>query len=282
MATKLGTNNDNHIEGTGENDYLKGLGGDDHLRGGGGADHLDGGAGYDYALYQDSTVGVVVNLQTGRGYGGTAEGDTLVNIEGVVGSDHTDVLFGNDGDNLLLGLLGNDVLYGLDGDDLICGDHDGIDLGGDDALKGGGGDDTLIGVVGDDYLNGGAGRDQMYGDLRDGDAVPDAVPGADIFAWWYTEDTGTTEAAADVVYDFGFAEGDRIDLNHIDADVYAAGGQAFTFVGTDAFSGTPGEVRYYHSGGNTYLEIQTGMSVDVEGVIRLVGIHTPEASWFVL
>ena len=66
------------------------------------------------------------------------------------------------------------------------------------------------------------------------------------------------------------------------SNVYAAGNQAFTFIGNAAFSGAPGEVRYYQAGGNTYLQMQTGTSVDIEGVIRLDGIHTPEASWFVL
>ena len=85
-----------------------------------------------------------------------------------------------------------------------------------------------------------------------------------------------------MITDFNFAEGDRIDLCGIDADVYAAGNQAFTFIGAAAFSGTPGEINYYHSGGNTYIQLQTGTSADVEGVIRLDGIVTPEASWFVL
>ena len=71
-------------------------------------------------------------------------------------------------------------------------------------------------------------------------------------------------------------------MSAIDADVYAAGNQAFTFVGTGAFSGRPGEIRFYHSGGNTYIEMQIGTSVDIEGVIRLDGVHTPQADWFLL
>ena len=83
-----------------------------------------------------------------------------------------------------------------------------------------------------------------------------------------------------MVWDFNRIQGDLIDLNAIDADVYTPGNQDFTFIGTAAFSGTPGEVRYYHSGGSTYIEMQTGTSVDVEGVIRLDGIYAPTASWF--
>jgi serralysin len=90
-------------------------------------------------------------------------------------------------------------------------------------------------------------------------------------------------ATADVITDFSFAELDLIDLSLIDADVYAAGNQAFRFIGTEAFSGTPGEINYYiDSRGDTVIQLQTGMDADVEGVIRLVGFHGPEASWFVL
>jgi hypothetical protein len=52
----------------------------------GGADRLDGGTGVDTVIYGDSNVGVGVNLATGYGYGGTAEGDTLIGIENVLGS----------------------------------------------------------------------------------------------------------------------------------------------------------------------------------------------------
>src|SRR5215211_4781612 len=75
---------------------------------------------------------------------------------------------------------------------------------------------------------------------------------------------------------------DAIDLSQIDSNVYASGNQAFNFIGTAAFSGKPGEVRYYHSGSNTYIEMQTGASVDIEGAIRLDGIHTPNVTWFSL
>jgi hypothetical protein len=84
---------------------------------------------------------------------------------------------------------------------------------------------------------------------------------------------------------------DKIDVSGIDAKT-GPGNQAFTFIGTAAFTlnlstpentdVVPGEIRYYHAGGNTYIEMQTGTAVDVEGVIRLDGIGTPTAGWFVL
>jgi Ca2+-binding RTX toxin-like protein len=264
----------NALYGLGGNDWLVGHGGGDTLDGGNGedalfggvgADHLDGGPGQDEASYQSSAAGVIVKLVIGQGFGGEAEGDRLVSIENLTGSSFDDVLMGNSADNQFIGGPGADTLYGLEGADYL----DGSD--GPDQLFGGAGDDVFAGRDGDDLLNGGPGIDLMYGG-----------PGADTFVWTIAEDTGVTRSSADIVYDFNFAEGDRVYLGAIDADAYTHGDQAFRFIGTAAFSGTPGELRYYHSGGSTYIELQTGTSPDVEGVIRLDGIHTPEASWFVL
>jgi Ca2+-binding RTX toxin-like protein len=113
--------------------------------GGGGADRIDGGTGNDTVFYSDSNVGVTVNLATGQGFGGTADGDTLVNVENVWGSSFNDVLIGDDfHNNTLVGLGGNDILKGGGGSDTLEGDD------GDDTLKGGGGADTLIGGSGND------------------------------------------------------------------------------------------------------------------------------------
>jgi Ca2+-binding RTX toxin-like protein len=125
-------------------DTIYGDGGNDSLWGGDDADHLDGGAGIDTAFYLDSLTGVVVDLLWGTGDGGTAEGDTLVNIENLIGSDYDDLLFGNDAGNALYGQGGADFLSGgLDNDNL----YGGI---GDDSLKGGGGADHLSGGSGVD------------------------------------------------------------------------------------------------------------------------------------
>src|SRR5688572_22366108 len=81
-----GSAGDNTIWGHGGTDNIWGKGGDDILIGGEGADKLDGGADIDMAKYTDSDEGVVVSLLTGKGAGGTAEGDTLTNIENLWGS----------------------------------------------------------------------------------------------------------------------------------------------------------------------------------------------------
>jgi serralysin len=271
------------IYGYAGDDTIFGLGGNDLILGGRGADTIDGGAGIDTVNYTDSAEGVMASLVTGDGFGGTAEGDSLLDIENLAGSYHADTLVGDESNNVLYGVDGNDLLNGGGGVDTLYGDFGNDTLkggGGADAIWGGPGNDTLWGMDGDDTLRGesgvdtiygGAGRDHLYGGNN-----------ADVFRWDATNETGVTAATADRIHDFDRLEGDEFNFIAIDADVYAPGNQAFSFIGTIAFSGTPGEIRYYHSGGYTYIEMQTGTSVDVEGVIRLNGIHDPEANWFLL
>jgi Ca2+-binding RTX toxin-like protein len=156
-----GTNAADTLYGTSGAESIFGYGGNDTLKGFGGADHLDGGSGIDTAFYGDSTVGVAVNLATGRGYGGSAEGDTFVSVENVYGSYHNDTLTGNDGNNELYGLNGNDILKGG---------------GGDDGLAGGDGDDILKGGGGSDYLDGGAGIDTADYSMASTHVIADLRP----------------------------------------------------------------------------------------------------------
>jgi len=135
-----GNDSDNILSGEAGNDTLNGGGGNDKLIGGVGSDLLDGGTGSDIASYSTSSAGVIVNLVTGQATGGDAEGDRLVSIENLEGSNSTDSLTGDNQDNYMWGLGGNDTLNGLNGDDKMFG---------------GGGDDKLIGGTGADLLNGG-------------------------------------------------------------------------------------------------------------------------------
>src|SRR6185369_7278244 len=74
-----------HLFGGGGADYLYGSAGMDFLTGGSGADYLSGGTGDDWAYYE-GTTGIVVDLESGHGYGGDASGDTLISIENVRGT----------------------------------------------------------------------------------------------------------------------------------------------------------------------------------------------------
>ena len=147
---------------------LEGRAGDDVLEGGAGADTLDGGPGDDYAYYLDSGVGVLVRLHNARAVKyGEAEGDTLIDIEHLVGSEHNDILAGDGEDNILEGRNGDDVLYGgpAGGDDEMYGGN------GDDRIFGGKGNDILTGGEGNDYLKGGPGEDTFIIDGDDMDVL---------------------------------------------------------------------------------------------------------------
>jgi hypothetical protein len=83
------------IHGGNGDDFIEGGDGYDVIEGGSGADVIDGGDGHDYTTYWHSSAGVTVSLATGVGSGGDAEGDTLISIESLYGSNFDDHLTGN-------------------------------------------------------------------------------------------------------------------------------------------------------------------------------------------
>ncbi|PTV94963.1 Ca2+-binding RTX toxin-like protein [Rhodobacter aestuarii] len=194
-----GNSSANMLDGGAGNDTLYGGAGDDTLNGGAGADQLDGGTGMDYVDYTDSDAGVNVNLASGSGTGGDAQGDTLGGIDGIYGSDYddtligfdladysdseyafTNVFYGNGGNDYIDGAGADDSLYGGTGNDTVLGGwgNDLVDGGeGDDSLDGGDGNDTVLGGAGDDTLNGGAGDD--YLDAGTGSATINGGAGSD-------------------------------------------------------------------------------------------------------
>ena len=163
---------------------------------------------------------------------GVALGDTYSGFENVVGSKTgANVLTGDGVANVLTGGDGKDTLSGQAGADTLNG---GL---GDDILLGGTGDDTLNGGEGIDRLTGGIGKDTMIGGL-----------GADVFIFGPADFSGITSGTADFLGDFNRASGDRIDLALIDAKTATTANEAFTFIGTAAFSGVAGELRYFTYG----------------------------------
>jgi Ca2+-binding RTX toxin-like protein len=109
------------FSGTDEVNILNGEGGNDTLRGRGGADTLNGGTGNDTATYDDSAAAVDVDLQRSTQSGGDAQGDRLISIENVTGSNSSDRLRGTDADNILNGNGGSDIIEGRGGADTING-----------------------------------------------------------------------------------------------------------------------------------------------------------------
>ena len=133
----------NVIRGNDGEDMLFGNAGNDSLYGDDGGDVIDGGEGTDWANYRHSHEGVEVNLQTGTTAGGEAEGDTLISIERLIGSNHDDTFVGDDAKNYLRGFNGSDDLNGQAGSDSLRGDK------GNDTLTGGEGRDVFIFSAGD-------------------------------------------------------------------------------------------------------------------------------------
>lgn len=175
----------NRLEGRTGNDVLSGLDGDDRLLGGYGADILNGGNGNDIADYHWSDTGISVDISTGIGLGGEAEGDQLISIEYVSGSDYNDALTGDDGVNRL---------WGMDGDD-----H----------LRGNDGNDRLDGGLGADILDGGQGTDIAdYSNAGDGVALSLATGGV------AGEAAGDRFISIETVYGSQFADGIAGDDNN--------------------------------------------------------------------
>ncbi len=101
-----------------------------------------------------------------------------------------------------------------------------------------------------DTLTGGAGADAIYGG-GGGDALR-GNGGADVFRYDNLSDSnGTTDATRDRILDF--ASGiDRIDLSRIDA-ITGGADDAFTFIGTAAFSNVAGQLRYAAAGAGIFI-----------------------------
>ncbi|WP_156680810.1 cellulase family glycosylhydrolase [Sphingomonas profundi] len=222
-----GGDGDDILYGMDGNDSLKGGLGNDRLYGGTGNDSLDGGAGADTLYggtgddiyYVDDVNDKVVELlnegndqvrSTAASYTLSANVETLIlngtgDIAGT-GNELANTITGNAGDNVIRGMGGNDKLDGGAGNDRI---------------DGGEGDDTIIGGLGQDWLTGGTGKD--------------------VFRFATIEDS--TVRAPDTITDF-LSGTDRIDLSGIDASASKTGNQAFTLIGTGAFTHVEGQLRY--------------------------------------
>ena len=201
----------------------------------------------------DFDLGTVAEVENLRLLGTAADG---------AGNALDNLLTGNFRDNTLNGLGGNDTLNGGVGNDNLRGDIGDDSLnggGGDDNLRGGTGADTLDGGNGEDVLTGGAGRDQMRGGAD-----------ADTFAFRALVDSGVGSTARDIIS--GFETGlDLIDLTRIDANAGLNGNQAFTFIGTGAFTNVAGQLRAVH-GANSVLRADVNGDGVVDFELQLTAI----------
>lgn len=178
------------------------------FRGGAGADHIDGGAGLDKASYAYSSAAVDVDLtRSGPQSGGDAEGDVLVNIENLQGSDFADRLVGNAERNTISGGKGADYIDGGEGRDFV--DYRGstavnVDLNRATQIGGHAQGDQLVSIENvrgssfHDVLIGTTGGNELLGD--EGNDVIDGGGGNDILKGMNGDDVVTTHSQ-------GFADG---------------------------------------------------------------------------
>jgi VCBS repeat-containing protein len=125
VSALIGDANANTLVGTAADETLQGLGGNDKLQGNGGNDIIDGGQGFDRAVYTDAASAITVNLAAGTVTGGSGS-DTLIGIEGIVGSSYDDII----------------NTAGFSGDTGIAGNPIGLN-----EIEGGGGNDTITSAV---------------------------------------------------------------------------------------------------------------------------------------
>jgi Ca2+-binding RTX toxin-like protein len=187
IATDLGVSvatwngHDSFVGGAGADDFSGGTG-DNTILGNAGADTLSAGAGF-------NTI-----------FGGDGNDSILT------GADHN-VVNGNKGDDTVIGSSNvGDWLLGGQGNDFIdaTASHGHNILNGnlgDDTVFAGVGGDSLRGGQGDDQINGGVGADWLSGDLGNNTLI--GGQGADTFH---------AAAGHDVVTDFNYAEGDRVQI----------------------------------------------------------------------
>ncbi|HTV66966.1 MAG TPA: M10 family metallopeptidase C-terminal domain-containing protein, partial [Rhizobiaceae bacterium] len=111
-----------------------------------------------------------------------------------------------------------------------------------------------------DRLTGGLGIDKLTGGT-----------GADRFIFNAVTESRSS-SGRDTIEDFSRAQGDKIQLTAIDANTKLAGNQAFTFIGTAAFSGKAGELRFVKSGTDThiYADINGDKLIDMHIISNVV------------
>ena len=236
-----------HLTGSAHDDTLIGHAGDNVLEGGDGGDTLDGGDGIDTASYAGSASRVDVRLSGTVVNHGDATGDTLTNIENLIGSAHNDILVGNGQSNVLTGMVGNDLLWASSGDDLLTGGP------GADRLVGGAGNDTAS------YAGSPEGVTVRLHSLSaaNGDAQGDSFPYTVDVAYTDADGLEQTETLPDVEHLIGSTHNDILAGDRRDNDLDGGAGNDTLYGGPgggdDVMAGGLGNDRLFGGQGNDTL-----------------------------
>ena len=272
---------------------LTGNAGDNVLSGGAGADTMIGGLGNDTYVVDVATDVVTEALNAGIDLvqssvtytlGANAENLTLTGTTAVNGTGNAldNVLTGNSAANVLTGGAGNDIYVVGTGDTTVEAASAGIDtvqsavswtlakdvenltLTGSAAVNGTGNTLTniLIGNAGANVITGGLGADTLTGGA-----------GADTFVLASLTDSKVGIGGRDIITDF-LSGIDKISFSGIDANTAVTGDQAFAFIGTSAFSGAAGQLRYGLVSGYTVVEGDVNGDMVADFQLQLTGSQT--------
>ncbi|WP_064708958.1 beta strand repeat-containing protein [Rhizobium bangladeshense] len=255
-----------------------GSGGSDTFVGNGTTVTFNGTSGFDIIDYSTSTEAVTVTLGAAGvitvGSGGDAEGNSLINIERVIGTAFADTLASSTAGHSLVGGAGDDIYFvGSQGVDIVEAVGGGTDEirtslntyvmafanverltftgtgavdvtgnGADNIITGGTGNDTLFGGIGTDVLVGGIGNDVLIGGADADQLIGGA--GMDIASYGNTP-TGVTINLKTGVHG-GDAAGDIFDsieafAGSTGSDTFVGNGTTITF---DAGAGVLDTIDY--------------------------------------
>jgi Ca2+-binding RTX toxin-like protein len=260
-ANRLRAGEDLTFDGSAETD------GSFFIYGGAGTDILFGGANNDVFLFgawgQWNPADVVVGgsgidqLALRGNYSLTFGAGQLFGIENIGLLSAHDTRFGALGSSysydltMVDGNVASGVQMVVDGAKLRVAEFfrfDGsAELDGSFRVFGGLVDDTIIASRNNDFLQGNGGIDSLTGG-----------EGADTFRYLSASDSAL--GAADRILDFTPGT-DKIDLSRIDSNSHSAGDQAFSWIGSNAFTGSgaasAGELRAFQSGASWFVEGDT-------------------------
>jgi Ca2+-binding RTX toxin-like protein len=307
-----GIGNDKLVGEAGD-DYLLGGDGNDSIYGGDGDDSIDGGLGNN--LIESGNGKNIIVTGDGKNTIEGGNGDDIVTTG--FGDDYIRVSYGNNivnsgngnddinGVGIINAGSGNDtvstsgkssIAHGESGNDSMSGDADTSIYGdeGDDNLNtyygsayGGDGNDIisirwstgggfLQGDAGKDVLIGGGNYNQTFYGGLDSDTITTGG-GKGIIQYYAVTDSLVGVGNRDIVTDFDTGSGAVFDL-------YRLSDSALTFLGSKAFDGTKGAVRFAIDSVNKWTLVQVDMNGDStpDMEIELTGLKVLSADDFTL
>ena len=140
-------------------------------------------------------------------------------------------------------------------------------------------DDVILGTTGNDTLTGTAIADLFL--IGTGQDVITGGDGRDRFQFLPSA-LGPQAQNSFTFTDFAPAAGERLDLSRIDAIAGTGANDAFAFIGTAAFTGTPGQLRWADLGTSRLIQGDVNGDSTADLTIFVNAAAPVDANWFAL